>query len=67
MKVTVSEIKKKLQGTNSGKDEAKNQINDLEHKEGKSIKSQQVKERIQKKDSLRSLWDISKCTNTSKS
>ena len=37
MKVTVSEIKKKLQGTNSGKDEAKNQINDLEHKEGKSI------------------------------
>ena len=34
---TLSEIKKNLQGTNSGKDEAKNQINDLEHKEGKSI------------------------------
>ena len=32
MKVTLSEIKKNLQGTNSGADEAKNQINDLEHK-----------------------------------
>ena len=40
MKVTVSEIKKNLQGTNSGEDEAKNQINDLEHKEGKSIQSE---------------------------
>ena len=38
MKVTVSEIKKKnLQGNNSGENEAKNQIDDLEHKEGKSI------------------------------
>ena len=34
MKVALSEIKKNLQGTNSGKDEAENQINDLEHKEG---------------------------------
>ena len=32
MKVTLSEIKKNLQGTNSGVDEAENQINDLEHK-----------------------------------
>ena len=40
MKVTLSEIKKNLQGTNSGEDEAKNQINDLEHKEGKSIQSE---------------------------
>ena len=32
MKVTLSEIKKKLQGINSGMDEAENQINDLEHK-----------------------------------
>ena len=37
MKAILSEIKKNLQGTNSGKDEAENQINDLEHKEGKSI------------------------------
>ena len=33
MKVTLSEINKNLQGTNSGVDEAKNQINDLEYKE----------------------------------
>ena len=41
MKVTLSEIKKKLQGTNSGGDEAKIQINDLEHKEEKIIQSEQ--------------------------
>ena len=35
MKVTSNEIKKNLQGTKSGVDEAKNQINDLEHKEEK--------------------------------
>ena len=33
MRVTWSEIKKNPQGTNSGEDEAENQINDLEHKE----------------------------------
>ena len=33
MKFMLSEITKNLQGTNSGVDEAKNQINDLEHKE----------------------------------
>ena len=37
MKFTLSEIKKNIQGTNRGEDEAKNQINDLEYKEGKSI------------------------------
>ena len=36
MKVTLSEVNKNLQGTNSGVDEAKNQINDLEHKEAKT-------------------------------
>ena len=40
IKVTLSEIKKNLQGTNSGRDEAKSQINDLEHKEEKSIQSE---------------------------
>ena len=35
MKVTLSEIKKNLQGTNSGGDEAENQINDWENKEEK--------------------------------
>ena len=55
--VTLSEIKKNLQGTNSEGDEAKNQTNDLEHKEGKSIQSEQQEEkRIQKnEDRLRNL------------
>ena len=39
MKFTLSEIKKNLQGTNRV-DEAKNQINDLEHKEEKKIQSE---------------------------
>ena len=33
MNVTLSEIKKNLQGTNSGGDEARIKINNLEHKE----------------------------------
>ena len=46
MKVTLSEIKKNLQGTNSGGDEAKNQINNLEYKEEKnSIQSEQQEEK----------------------
>ena len=40
MKVTLSEIKKNLQGINSGEHEAENQINDLEHKEEKTIQSE---------------------------
>ena len=39
MKVTLNEIKKTLQETSSGGGEAMNQINDLEHKEEKSILS----------------------------
>ena len=51
MKVTLSEIKKNLQETNSGVDEAKNQVNDLEHNEEKSTQSEQQEEkRIQKKE-----------------
>ena len=44
--------------------EAKNQINDLEHKEAKSNKSEQEEEkRIQKnEDSISSLWDNFKCS-----
>ena len=45
MKVTLSEIKKNLQGTNSGGDEADNQINNLEHKEEKSIQSEHQEEK----------------------
>ena len=40
MKVTLSGIKKNLQGTNSGGDEAKIQINELEHKEEINIQPQ---------------------------
>ena len=50
MKVTLHEIKKTLQGTNSVGGKAKNQINNLEHKEEKSIQSEQQEEkRILKK------------------
>ena len=50
MKVTPSEIKKNLQGTSSGVDEAQSQINDLEQKEEKNIQSEQQEEkRIPKK------------------
>ena len=45
MKVTFSEIKKNVQGTNSGGDEAKNEINDLKHKEEKNIQSEQQEEK----------------------
>ena len=45
MKGTLSEIKKNLQGINSGGDEAENQINNLEHKEENSIQSEQQKEK----------------------
>ena len=37
MKATLSEIKKNLQGTKSGWDEAENQINNLEYKEEKAF------------------------------
>ena len=49
MKDTLTEIKNNLQGNNSRVDEAKNQINDLEHKEAKNNHSEQQEEnRIQK-------------------
>ena len=42
----LSEIKKNLQGTNSGEDEADNQINDLEHKKEINIRPKQNEETI---------------------
>ena len=53
------DIKNSLQGNNSRVDEAKNQINDLEHKEEKKPnQSEQEEKRIQKnEDSVGSLWD----------
>ena len=67
MKVTLSEIKKNLQGTNSGRNEAENQINNLEHKGKKFNQNSKEKKELKKnnnnKDRLRSLWDIFKRTN----
>ena len=44
-------------------DEAKNQINDLKHKEEKKIQSDSKKKKTQKKDRLKSLWDTFTTTN----
>ena len=64
-RVALSEIKKNLEGTNSGEEQAENQINDLEQKEEKSIQSEQQTEKriLKNEDRLRNLWDIFKCTN----
>ena len=66
MKAPLSEIKQNLQGTISRGEEAGIYINDLEHKEETSIQPEQQEEKIIKKnkDSIRTPWDISKCTNT---
>ena len=64
MKVALSEVKKNLQGTNSGEDEAENQINDLEQKGEKNIQSEKKKESKRNKDRLRNLWGNSKHTIT---
>ena len=65
MKVTLSEIKNNLQGTNSGGDKAGNQINDLERKEVINIQPERQEERriLKNEDSIKCLWDISKHTN----
>ena len=52
MKVTLSEIKKNLQGTNSGGDEAGIQINNLEHKKEISIQPEQQEEKEFKKTKI---------------
>ena len=44
MKIARSEIKKNLQGTSSGGDEAENQINNLEQREEINIQPQQNEE-----------------------
>ena len=56
MKDILIEIKNNLQRINSGVDEAKNQINDLEHKEEKDIQSvQQEEKRTQKIEECKEL------------
>ena len=64
MKVTLSEIKKILQGTIHGEDEAKDQINALEHKEEKSNQNSKNKKELKKnEDRVRSLWGNFNRTN----
>ena len=46
MKDILIEIKNSLQGNNSRRDEAENQINELEHKEAKNNQSEQEEKRI---------------------
>ena len=48
MKVTVSETKKNLRGTNSGVDGTKSQINDLEHEEEKTFNQKSKKKKESK-------------------
>ena len=62
MKVTLSEINKNIQGTNSEGEETRIQIRSLEQKGKINIHPEQKEEtRIQRNDdSIRSLWDISK-------
>ena len=61
MKVTLSEIKKNLQGNNSGREETRIQINNLEH----SIQPEQQEEKriLKNEERLRNLWDNFKCPN----
>ena len=67
MKVAVNEIKKNLQGTHSGEDEAENQINDLEHKEGKNMQSEQQEEKNNSKKMRRCLGTSGTSLNISTS
>ena len=64
MKDTLIKIKNNLQGNNRVH-EAENQINNVEHKEEKSIPSEQKGEKriLKNEDRLRRLWEISKSTN----
>ena len=64
-KDTLIEIKNNLQGNNSRVDEAENQINDLEHKEGKNnhLEQKVKKESPQNEDSVNNLWDNFKRSN----
>ena len=53
MKDTLMQIKNNLWGINSRVNEAKNQINDLEHKEGKNNQSEQQEEKCIKKKKMK--------------
>ena len=50
MNFTLSEIKENLKGINNGVDEARNQINDLEHEEEKKVNQNSKKKKEFKKN-----------------
>ena len=63
-KDTLIEIKNNLQGNNSRMDEAENQINNIELKEGKNNHSEEQETKIQNnEDSISSFWDNFKKSN----
>ena len=55
MKDILIEIKNSLQGINSRMDEAKNQSNDMEHKETKTTNQNMKKEFLKNEEYVRSL------------
>ena len=61
----INEIKNSLEGINSIITEAEERISDLEDKRVEIITAEQNKEKTMKRieDSLRDLWDNTKCTN----
>ena len=65
MNNTINEIKNSLEGINSRITEAEEWISDLEDKIVEITDKEQNKEKRMKRieDSLRDLWDNSKCTN----
>ena len=65
-KETLIEIKNNLQGNNSRVDEAKNQINNLEHKEAKNkyAVQQEEKKNLKNEDSVNNFCDNFKRSNT---
>ena len=65
MNNTINEIKNSLEGINSRITEVEERISDLEDKIVEITNAEQNKEKRMKRieDSLRELWDNTKCTN----
>ena len=64
MKAMLRETKENVQGTNSDGKQTGTQINGVDQKEGRNIQPEKNEEkRIQKKERLRNLQDIFKCSN----
>ena len=63
-RLSKSEMKRNVQGTNSEGKQTRMQVNDWEQKEEINIQPEQKEERIHKNEErLRNLWDNFKCSN----